>query len=52
MWKVFLRDLELWEAVTKNKHGVKLVQALSGPAKEACGGRWAEEGDEGAQGCL
>ena len=37
-WKVFLRDLELWEAVTdlpKAKRGVKLVQALSGAAKEA-----------------
>ena len=37
-WKPFLRDVELWEAVTdlpKAKRGVKLVQALSGPAKEA-----------------
>ncbi|CAE7422825.1 C15C7.7, partial [Symbiodinium pilosum] len=37
-WKPLLRDLELWEAVTdlpKAKRGVKLVQALSGPAKEA-----------------
>ena len=36
--KAFLRDLELWEAITdlpKSKRGIKLVQALTGPAKEA-----------------
>ena len=37
-FKTWLRDLELWEATTdipKEKRAIKLVQALTGPAREA-----------------